>query len=136
MRLGDPEVQIAFNRDRLAAMELDPATASRLVRSAVQGEAATQFSDLDRKLDVRVRANESQRSVVAELANLEVGRNDGRPVPLGAVASVSVARGPSEIRRIAQQRAAVVEGNLEGRDLGSAAHEIEASLAAMAVPPG
>jgi HAE1 family hydrophobic/amphiphilic exporter-1 len=136
MRLGDPEVQIAFDRDRLAAMSLDPASASRLVRNAVQGEAATQFSDLDRKLDIRVRASEEERSAVAELANLEVGRNQGRAVPLAAVAEVTVARGPSEIRRIAQQRAAVVSGNLEGRDLGSAARDIEASLASLEVPPG
>ena len=136
MRLGEPEVQIAFDRDRLAAMELDPASASRLVRNAVQGEAATQFSDLDRKLDVRVRARENERSVVAELASLEVGRSRGRPVPLGAVAAVSVARGPAEIRRISQQRAAVVSGNLEGRDLASTSRDIQAALDGMDVPPG
>ena len=135
MRLGDPEVQIAFDRDRLAAMALDPASASRLVRNAVQGEAATQFSDLDRKLDVRVRASEDQRSVVAELANLEVGRSQGRSVPLGAVAAVSVARGPAEIRRIAQQRAAVVSANLGGRDLASASRDIQAAIDGLDVPP-
>jgi len=136
MRLGDPEVQIAFDRDRLAAMDLDPASASRLVRSAVQGEAATQFSDLDRKLDVRVRANEDQRSVVAELVNLEVGRNQDRSVPLGSVAAVHIARGPAEIRRISQQRAAVVSANLKGRDLSSAARDIQAALDGMSVPAG
>ncbi len=135
MRLGDPEVRITFDRDRLAAMDLDPASASRLVRNAVQGDAATQFSDLDRKLDVRVRASEGERSVVAELANLEVGRSRGRPVPLGAVAAVSVARGPAEIRRISQQRAAVVSANLEGRDLASASRDIQASLDGLRVPP-
>jgi hydrophobic/amphiphilic exporter-1 (mainly G- bacteria), HAE1 family len=57
-------------------------------------------------------------------------------VPLGAVASVSVARGPREIRRIAQQRAAVVGGNLESRDLGSAARDIEARFAALDLPAG
>ena len=136
MRLGDPEVQIAFDRDRLAAMELDPATASRLVRNAVQGEAATQFSDLDRKLDIRVRASERERSAVAELATLEVGRSQGRAVPLAAVADVHLERGPSEIRRISQQRAAVVSGNLKGHDLSLAATEIETALAGLEVPPG
>lgn len=131
MRTGDPEVQIAFDRDRLAAMNLDPAEASRLVRNAVEGEAATQFSDLDRKLDVRVLARPEQRSVVAELASLDVGRNQDRAVPLGAVANVTVARGPAEIRRIAQQRAAVVSANLVGRDLASTAQDIEAAIAGM-----
>jgi len=129
-------VQIAFDRDRLAAMDLDPATASRQVRNAVQGEEATQYSDLDRKLDVRVRAREDERSAVAGLASLDVGRSRGRTVPLGAVANVTVARGPSEIRRIAQQRAAVVSGNLEGRDLASAAADIEQVLQGVQVPPG
>jgi HAE1 family hydrophobic/amphiphilic exporter-1 len=133
-RPGDPEVQITFDRDRLASYELDPASASRLVRNAVQGEAATQFNDFDRKLDVRVRATQGERSQVAQLANLEVGRNGGRPVFLGAVADVAVERGPSEIRRIGQQRAAVVTANLEGRDLGSAARDIEASLSALDLP--
>jgi len=117
-------------------MNLDPAGASRLVRNAVQGEAATQFSDLDRKLDVRVRASESERSAVASLANLEVGRNQGRSVPLAAVANVSVTRGPSEIRRISQQRAAVVTCNVTGRDLAATARGIEASLGGIEVPPG
>jgi HAE1 family hydrophobic/amphiphilic exporter-1 len=135
MRTGDPEVQIAFDRDRLAAMDLDPASASRLVRNAVQGEAATQFSDLDRKLDVRVRASENERSVVAELANLEVGRSQGRAVPLGAVADVSVSRGPAEIRRISQQRAAVVSANLKDRDLASAARDIQAAIDRLDLPP-
>jgi HAE1 family hydrophobic/amphiphilic exporter-1 len=136
LRLGDPEVQVTFDRQRLASLQLDPAQASRLVRNAVQGEAATQFSDLDRKIDVRVRANESHRGVVADLAELEVGRNQGRSVPLGAVARVRVERGPGEVRRIAQQRAAVVTANLRGRDLTSASNAIEASLAGLPAVPG
>jgi HAE1 family hydrophobic/amphiphilic exporter-1 len=136
LRLGDPEVRVSFDRDRLAALELDPAGASRLLRNAVQGEAATQFSDLDRKLDIRVRATAAERSAVAQLANLEVGRNDGRAVPLGAVADVRVERGPSEIRRIGQQRAAVVSANLVGRDLGSASQDLQAAIAALDLPPG
>jgi HAE1 family hydrophobic/amphiphilic exporter-1 len=73
---------------------------------------------------------------VASLAGLEVGRNQGRPVPLAAVANVSVTRGPSEIRRIAQQRAALVTCNVTGRDLASTARGIEASLGGLEVPPG
>jgi HAE1 family hydrophobic/amphiphilic exporter-1 len=136
VRSGDPEVQIAFDRVRLASWGLDPAAASRLVRNAVQGDAATQFSDLDRKIDVRVRASALERSAVTDLARLEVGRNAGEAVPLASVASVNVTRGPGEIRRIGQQRAAVVSANLKGRDLGSASRDILAILSELSVPPG
>ena len=136
VRFGDPEVQIRFDRARLASYHLDPLQASRLVRNAIQGEAATEFSDLDRKLDVRVRAGEQERSRVTQLASLEVGRNEGRSVPLAAVADVRIDRGPGEVRRISQQRAAVVTANLKGRDLGSASKDIEAVLASYAAPSG
>jgi len=135
IRTGDPEVQISFDRQRLAMMGLDPSEASRLVRNAVQGEAATQFNDLERKIDVRVRASEEERSVISRLANLEVGRNEGRVVLLASVADVRVERGPGDIRRIGQQRAAVVTANLKNRDLGSAAEEIEAAMRQVPVPP-
>jgi HAE1 family hydrophobic/amphiphilic exporter-1 len=51
------------------------------------------------------------------------------------VAEVRVARGPGDIHRIGQQRSAVVTANLEGRDLASAARDIEATLASMSLPP-
>ena len=135
---GDPEVQIAFDRDRLAAMNLDPAQASRLVRNAVQGEAATQFSDLDRKLDVRVRASERERSQVAA-----AGQPRGRPQrgPAGAArrgrrrARSSAARARSGASASSARR--VVSANLEGRDLGSAAQRHRGrARRASTLPPG
>jgi HAE1 family hydrophobic/amphiphilic exporter-1 len=74
--------------------------------------------------------------VVAELANLEIGRHDGQAVSLGAVADVRVGKGPGEIERIGQQRAARVSAQLSGRDLGSAAKDVDAMLAAMPRAPG
>ncbi len=135
-REGDPEIQISFDRDRLAAYELDPAWASKLVRNAIQGEEATQFNDLDRKLDVRVRASEAERSHVSSLTQLAVGNPNGPHVPLGAVANVVIDRGPAEIRRIGQRRAAVVTANLQSRDLASASRDIEATLASLDLPDG
>jgi HAE1 family hydrophobic/amphiphilic exporter-1 len=50
------------------------------------------------------------------------------PIRLGAVAEVTVARGPSEIRRIRSQRAAIVSATVVGRDLQGASHEIRDAL--------
>jgi HAE1 family hydrophobic/amphiphilic exporter-1 len=54
-----------------------------------------------------------------------------RAIRLGQVASVEVARGPSEIRRIRSQRAAVVTANLTGRDLNSVSAEIRDGLTSL-----
>ena len=56
------------------------------------------------------------------------------PIQLSAVARVHLDEGPSEIRRIDQQRVALVTANLTGVDLGSVAGDIQASLAGMDLP--
>ena len=51
------------------------------------------------------------------------------PIRLGAVADVVSSRGPSEIRRIGSQRAAVVSANLAGNDLSGVSREIRREMA-------
>lgn len=46
------------------------------------------------------------------------------PIRLGSVAEITMDRGPSEIRRIRSQRAALVTANLVGRDLNSVSADI------------
>ena len=55
-------------------------------------------------------------------------------VPLSAVAQVHLDEGPSEIRRIDQQRVALVTANLTGIDLGSVARGIQDRLAGLPLP--
>ena len=52
------------------------------------------------------------------------------------MAEVHEDRGPAEIHRVQQQRAAVLSANLEDRGLGAAVADIEALLAANPPPPG
>ena len=59
---------------------------------------------------------------------------DGGPIQLGAVARVQLDEGPSEIRRIDQQRVALVTANLTGIDLGSVAGDMQERLAGMRLP--
>jgi HAE1 family hydrophobic/amphiphilic exporter-1 len=58
------------------------------------------------------------------------------PVALGNVAAVRAVDGPAEIRRIDQERVAVISANIQGRDLGSVVADIESRLADMAMPEG
>ena len=59
-----------------------------------------------------------------------------RPVPLESIADIRVATGPSEIRRVAQQRVALVTANLNYGDLGTAAEVIQSIIEDTAIPPG
>ena len=58
------------------------------------------------------------------------------PVALESVAEVQAVDGPAEIRRLDQERVAVISANLDGRDLGGVVEEIEATLADLPLPEG
>lgn len=133
---GSPEVQIVYDRDALARLNLDIRQVAELVRNKVQGFEATKFNRKDRKIPVRVRLKDIDTATVRELADLVVNPGQAHPVPLSAVAEITLGRGPNEIRRIGQQRVGLVTANLEGLGLGSATHEIEARLSRLSLPAG
>ena len=133
LEAGNPELQVVFDRERLAAMGLDMGTLSETLRNRVQGVVPTRFKELDRQIDIRLRNREEDRHSVSDVRNLIVPGPDGTPIRLLSIADVTEGRGPAEIHRLQQQRAAVVSANLEGRSLGAAVQDVEAVLAAM--PP-
>jgi len=162
-QLGNPEVQIRFDRERLARLGLEENRVAQLLRNKIRGDVASRYRDGDRQIDILVRASESDRDGLADIADLIVNsprserENEGLgneqeqadqanrnpfgganrnqrnaatavPIRLGQVADIQVARGPSEIRRVRSQRAAVVSANLSGRDLSSVSDEIRDAL--------
>ena len=136
MEQGHPEVQIHFDRERAAALGLAVhEVADRVVRQ-VRGTVATRYSWRDRKIDVRVRARADDRASIDAIQNLTVNGESERPIPLKAVADIQVSVGPSEIRRSAQQRVAVVTANLRDGDLSTAEQDVRAILADVSPAPG
>jgi HAE1 family hydrophobic/amphiphilic exporter-1 len=136
MEVGHPEIQIQFDRDRAAALGLAVHDVAQTVVNKVRGDVATRYSWHDRKIDVLVRAQESDRASVERLERLIVNPESTRPVTLSAVAKVVVDVGPSEIRRVGQERVAVVTANLRYGDLGAAAEQIEGIIDETIIPAG
>jgi len=134
LEAGNPEVQIGFRRDRMAAFDLDLEAVSRTLRNKIRGEVATRLKERDRQLDILVRTANASTIDVDEVGNLIISQVDGIPIPLSSVADVALGRGPAQISRIGQQRAAVISANLVGRDLGRASRDIQ-DLIARTPPP-
>jgi HAE1 family hydrophobic/amphiphilic exporter-1 len=126
---GHPEILVEYDRDRLRRFGLDPATVAQRVRDKVQGTRATRIRQGDQRVDLRVQLVEPDRASLEDLRRINVNPELVPPVPLDVVARVTEEEGPSEIRRVDQQRAVVVGANVEGFDLGSTASLVEAALA-------
>ncbi|MEM6701218.1 MAG: efflux RND transporter permease subunit [Acidobacteriota bacterium] len=134
---GNPELQITFDRERLAKMGTDIQRVGAVIRSKIQGDVATDIARDDRNIDIRLRSAERYRDSVRDLRNLNVALPGSQiAVPLESVADVVETRGPAEIRRADGSRVALITANLDGRDLGSISTEIESILADMRFPSG
>jgi HAE1 family hydrophobic/amphiphilic exporter-1 len=136
LRPGNPELRITYDRAALGRLGLSLKTVAERVRGKVLGDVDTEFRDLDRRVDVRVRLAEADLQGTEAVRSLIINPGQPVPVPLSAVAAVELNEGPSEIRREDQERSAVIRANLEGRDLGSTLLELEQRLSRLALPDG
>jgi HAE1 family hydrophobic/amphiphilic exporter-1 len=136
MEIGSPEIQILFDRDKAAGLGLQVHEVADRVVSNVRGDVATRYSWRDRKIDVLVRARERDRASIEEIKQLIVNPNSERPIPLSAIADIRIENGPGEIRRVSQQRVAVISANLNYGDLGEAATEVQQIIEQTTMPNG
>ena len=136
LQSGNPEVQIIYDRQKLAHYGLKLVDVANIVRNKVRGDVATRFKEADRRIDVLVRVREEDRISLDRLRQLNVNPGGAIPIPLESVATIEVNEGPSEIRRIDQQRAALVMANVAGRDLSGASADVYAALQSLDFPPG
>ena len=136
LEAGNPELQVVFDRERLAALGLDMGTMSQTLKQRVQGVVPTRFKEADRQIDIRLRNAEDTRRSLDDVRNLVLPGPDGQPLRLLSVADVRLERGPAEIHRLQQQRAAMITANLDGRGLGAAVADVERVLAAHPAPTG
>ena len=132
---GAPEIRIVFDQARAGALGLTTRQVADAVVNSVRGEVATRYDFRDRKVDVLVRARESERGSVRAIRDLIVNPGAARPVRLSAVADVVATTGPSEIHRADMGRVAVVSANLRGIDLGTAVEDVRALVSANPLGP-
>ena len=128
LRSGYPEIQIHYDRDLLKQYGLTTTAVANLVKNKIQGQKATTLSYGEDRIDLIVRLVADDRASISKLEQLNINPQITPPIPLGAVATLKETEGPSEIRRIDQQRAAVISANMEGFDIAGATVLISDSL--------
>lgn len=125
LQAGAPEVQIVYNRDLLARYDLNIQSVANLVRNSVKGFEATRYNLKDRRIPILVRFEGDDRASVEDIRDLVVNPGSDRPIPLSAVADVTLGEGPSEVRRIDGRRVALVRANIAEGSLGAAVESIQ-----------
>jgi HAE1 family hydrophobic/amphiphilic exporter-1 len=68
--MGNPEIQVRFDREKLARLGLDEGQVSNAIRSKIRGDVATRFREDDKQIEILVRAEESHRNTIESVQNL------------------------------------------------------------------
>jgi CzcA family heavy metal efflux pump len=131
-----PEVDLRVDPLRAGRIGLSPSDVANQVQDSMLGRVATQIRQGDRLINVRVRLNDAVRLSPRELDQIPIVGTNGAVLPLYAVANLAKKSVGTEIYCENQQRYVSVEGELEGRDLGSAVKEIQEKLNSFKLPPG
>lgn len=133
---GNPEIQIVFDQERAAQLGLVVREIADRVVNSVRGEVATRYKLRDKQIDVLVRSVDTRAASVEEIRNLIVNPGADSPVPLSAVADVQLSVGPAEVRRVGQERVAVISANLAQGDLGGAVEALHGIVNEVQLPVG
>ncbi len=128
VKSGFPELVIEFDRARLSHFGLNAFDVATLIKNKVEGFVATKYKEKDRRVDIRVFLKEDQRKRLENIKNLIINPGKNIPIFLNSVANIDVLNGPNEIRRVNQDRAAIISANISGISLTDAVKKIYETL--------
>jgi copper/silver efflux system protein len=136
--IGGYYLDITPDRDALARYGLMVGDVQEVIATALGGETVTTTVEGRERYTVNVRYPRDLRSNPQAIANdVLVPMPKGGTVPLGEVATVKLARGPTTIRTENGQLAVYVFVDIRDRDLGGYVAEAQNAVAAnVAFPPG
>jgi HAE1 family hydrophobic/amphiphilic exporter-1 len=133
---GSPEIRVELDRERAAALGVQAELIGRTLRHQIRGEVVGQFREEEERIDIRLRASAASRNRAAAVDQLRIRIADGSLVPVSAVASVEVGRGPAAIHRADGARVSQVTAKATGADLGATLDTVRTALAGLALPGG
>ncbi len=142
LETSKPEVRVTVERQKAAALGVDPTVIATALRAMVDGVDATKFEEGGEQYNVRVKVQESNRNTISGIANLTLkSRNKTKTggtilIPLDAVAFINKGTGPSKINRYDRQREIRIEANLSDRLLGQVLGDAQKRISQIDLAPG
>ena len=133
---GLPYMRVRVNREAIARYGINASQVLDTV-SALGGKVVGQVLEGQRRFDIQVRFQESDRRNADRIRDIKIADRQGRSIPLSQLALISVEQGPAQISRENIQRRISVETNVRGRDIASFVADAQAAVAKkVALPPG
>ncbi|MDD4940487.1 MAG: efflux RND transporter permease subunit [Candidatus Omnitrophica bacterium] len=133
MAKPSPETKLNIRKDKASLYGLSVRDIAVTTQVALKGYVATKFKEknVEEDVDIRVRLRPQDRSDFGKLQRLLIHSPTGADVAMSDLAYLAKGRGPTEIKRIDQQRSVVVTANIYNRNFADVARDINSRIAAL-----
>lgn len=122
--LTRPEIQIIPKPFLAAELGITASSLASSIRIATLGESGAllaKFNAGNQQVPITVRFSETVRNELTQMQSIRIPSTTGNAVPLGVIADITIANGPSSITRYDRQFLVQVEADLnDGFTLGDA----------------
>lgn len=123
--LGQPEMSITLDEERMAMYGITKADALAVIEMAIGGKTATVKYEGEHKFDIRIRYDEAYRKTGDDIMMLMIPSIKDEKIPLKEIASIHEITGPALIYRDNTKRFIGVKFSVRERDLGSTISEAQ-----------
>ena len=130
------EMQVDFDREKLARFGLNTASAAMFVSNRINGLTASQYREDGEEYDIIVRYGEQYRTSVEDVENIMLYNNTGQSTRLKEVAKVVERFSPPKIEHENRQRVITVSAALSGAALGDVATATAEKIQHLDIPEG
>ena len=129
-----PETKVVINKDRASFYRLSVVSIAQAANIAIKGVTASKFKEEGREIDIRVQLKEKDRDQFQKLGLLMIHSPLDMNIPLADFVKFERGKGPSEIKRVSQERTVQVYTKFYGRGLKEVVQEVQLALDEIRVP--
>ncbi len=129
-----PETKVFIDKDKAALYGLSVTDIAQTSLISLKGYVASKLKEKGEEFDIRVRLRAKDRDDFAKLSRIDIQSPSGARVQLGSVARFGKGKGPSEIRRLNQERVVLVYANVYGRAVKDINADVNAMISRLDIP--
>lgn len=122
--VGLPQMNVKYDRQKLAQYGMNISDVNDLIRTAFAGKTASVIFEGERRFDLVVRFDKDYRQSLEDLQKIMLLMPTGQHVPITEVAEIGIKHGPAQISRDNTHRRIVIGINVRNRDVESLVEEI------------
>jgi HAE1 family hydrophobic/amphiphilic exporter-1 len=135
LSLRKPELQVSIDRDRASDLGIPVQTVANSLNVLVGGQIVSRYKEGTEQYDVWLRADKPFRADPQTLESLTIPSPKAGAVRLSSLASLTEARGPSQIDRLNRQRTVTLLAQPEDVSLNDAVQRAQVLVKELNLPP-